>query len=119
MTIRMSGRRPARIWLTPGSACWRLAEPDFGDGCFQRRSVGEQLTGVGLAGSGEYLPDVAGLDDAALAQHGDSLGDGPHQGQIMGDEEHREPEVALQVTEQLHDRGLSADVQRGAHLIAD
>src|SRR4029077_7371095 len=97
MMIRMSGRRPAGIWLAPGRACWRLVETDVGSGSFQRGGIGEQLTRVGRAGVGEHLRDVALLDDAALAEHDDALRDGPHERQIVGDEEHRKPKVALQV----------------------
>src|SRR5262249_6025756 len=112
MMIRMSRRRPAGIRLRLGEVRWRLARTGFGGGFFQRRGVREQLARVGLLGIGEHLPGVAELDDAALIQHGDALRDGPHQRQVVGDEEHREPEVTLEAAEQLDDRGLDADVQR-------
>src|SRR5215475_11853064 len=108
MTIRMSGRRRAAIWLRPGDV--RLAGTGFGGGCFQRGGVGQQLARVGRLWVGEHLRGVAELDDIALAQHRDALRDRPHQRQVAGDEQHREPEVALEVAEQLYDRGLDADV---------
>ena len=37
----------------------------------------------------------------------------------MGDEEHRQAEVALQSRQQFDDRGLDADVKRGGDLVAD
>src|SRR6266550_329572 len=119
MMIRMSGRRPAGIRLTAGEVGRRLTGTGFGGGHFQRGGVGEQLARVGLLGVGQHVRGVAELDDVALAQHGDALRDGPHQRQVVGDEEHREPEVALEAAEQLHDRGLDADVQRRGHLVAD
>src|SRR5215472_8976455 len=119
MMIRMFGRRPAGIWLSLGEVRWRLADTGFGGGRFQRWRVGEQLARVGLTRVGEHLPGIAEFDDVALAHHGDALRDGPDQRQVVGDEEHREPEVALEVAEQLHDRGLDADIQRRGHLVAD
>src|SRR6516165_5488173 len=102
MMIRMFGRRPAGIWLSLGEVGRGLAGAGFRGGCLQRGGVGEQLARVGLMRVSEHLPGVAELDDAALAQHGDALGYGPNQRQVMRDEEHREAEVTLQAAEQLH-----------------
>ena len=38
----------------------------------------------------------ADLDDATVGHHGDPVGDRPHERQVVGDEQHRQPEVTLQ-----------------------
>src|SRR5882724_8914019 len=100
MMIRMSGRS-AGIWLSPGDVGWRLADTGFGASCLPREGVGEQLTRAALPGGGEDLPGIAELDDAAPAQYGDARREGAHQRQVVGGEEHRDPEVARQAAEQL------------------
>src|SRR5579859_6289530 len=120
MMIRMSGeRRLAGIRRLPRDVRRRHREAGFGTGRFQRGGVGQQLARVGLAWVGEHLADIAVFDDVALAHHGHALRDGPHQGQVVGDEEHRQAEVALQAAKQLHDRSLDADIQRRGYLVAD
>src|SRR2546430_4460262 len=59
------------------------------------------------------------LDDAALFQYGDRLRDAAYQRDVVGDEQQREPHLALQRDEQLDDRGLYRHVQRGGDLVAD
>ena len=58
MMIRMSGRRSAGIWLSPGDVGRRLADTGFGAGRLQGGGVGEQLTRIGLLRVGKHLPGV-------------------------------------------------------------
>ena len=55
----------------------------------------------------------------AVGHHGHAVGDRAHERQVVGDEQHRQPEVALQVGEQLDDRRLHEHVERRRDLVAD
>ena len=59
------------------------------------------------------------LDELALVHDRDLVGHRPHDGEVVRDEEVREPEVALEVLEQVEDLRLDGDVQRRDRLVAD
>ena len=59
------------------------------------------------------------LDDAAQVHHRDPLGDLPHDGEVVGDEEVGQPAVALQVGQQVEHLRLHRDVERRDRLVAD
>ena len=46
-----------------------------------------------------------GLDDPAEVHDGEAVGDVAHHGQVVGDEQVRDPELVTQVGEQVADRG--------------
>jgi hypothetical protein len=55
---------------------------------------------------------AAALDDAALLHDRDDVADVAHHAQVVADEEVADPEVALEVHEQVEDLALDRDVQR-------
>ena len=50
---------------------------------------------------------------------GHAVGDVAHDREIVGDEEVREPELRLEILEQVDDLRLDRDVERGHRLVAD
>jgi hypothetical protein len=61
----------------------------------------------------------AALDDAAFVHDGDQMAHVPNDLQVVADEEVADPEVALQVHEQIEDLALHGHVERGDRLVAD
>ncbi len=59
----------------------------------------------------------ADLDDLAEVHHGDPVGDVADHRQVVGDEQVRQPELVLQLLEQVDDAGLDADVERRHRLV--
>ena len=59
------------------------------------------------------------LDDLAEVHHGDAVGDVADDREVVRDEDVRQPEVALQRLEQVHDLRLDRDVERGHRLVED
>ena len=59
------------------------------------------------------------LDDLAEVHHGDAVGDVAHDREIVRDEDVRQPEVALQRLEQVHDLRADRDVERRHRLVED
>ena len=51
------------------------------------------------------------LDDAAVEDDGDVIGDGMHEGEVVRDEEQTQPALAAQFVEQLDDHRLDRDVE--------
>ncbi len=80
---------------------------------------GEQMPGIGMLRVLEQLGDRPGLDDLAVGHHADPIGDLAHDRQIVGDQQHRHPEAALQVLQQGQDLGLDGDVERRGRLVGD
>jgi hypothetical protein len=66
--------------------------PDLG--CY-----GEQGLRVGVQGVGEDLPDRADLHDLTQVHDGDPIGYGPGEGEVVGDENERRPDIVLQFDE--------------------
>src|SRR5579864_4608165 len=61
----------------------------------------------------------ADLDHLAEIHHGDAIGDMPDDGEIVRNEDVREPEVALQRLEQIHDLRANRNVERRHRLVED
>src|SRR5215208_5185253 len=59
------------------------------------------------------------LDQLAQVHHADAVGDVGDDGEVVGDEEISEAELALEVAQQVEHLGLDGDVQRGDGLVAD
>ena len=59
------------------------------------------------------------FDDAAGIHHGDSIRHLCHHAEVMGDEEEREAETLLQISQQVEDLRLDGHVERGCRLIGD
>ena len=84
------------------------------------RSLGrEELDRVGVAGVGKDLCRAPGLDDFAVLHHADPIGDPAHDGQVVGDEEHRHALGRLQLCQKLKDLGLDRDVERRGGFVGD
>ena len=79
----------------------------------------EQPLGVGVRGVLEDVSARSQLDDLAEIHHADSVGDPLHNGQIMADEQVRQPQFGLQVHHQVDDLRLNGDVQRRHRLVSD
>ena len=74
---------------------------------------------VRVARVAEELLAVGQLDDAAQVHHRDAIADVLDHAHVVGDEEVGQPELALEVLEQVEDLGLDRDVERGHRLVAD
>ena len=61
----------------------------------------------------------AALDHLAGIHHRDAVGDARDDAEIVGDQDHRHAELALQVGEQTQDLRLDRDVERGRRLVGD
>ena len=70
----------------------------------------------GLVSTCSVGPD---LDDLAVGHHGDTLGQRAHQRQVVGDEQHRQAEIVLELDEELDDGRLDEHVERRGDLVAD
>ena len=79
----------------------------------------EQRLGVWVRRRAVDLVPRADLDDLAEIHHGDAIGDVADDGQVVGDEQVGEPELVLQLIEQVDDAGLDAHVERRHRLVED
>ena len=66
----------------------------------------------------EFVP-AGYLDDLAQVHDRDPVGDVPHDGQVVGDEEVGEVEALLEGAEQVDDLSLNRNVEGGDGLVAD
>ena len=80
------------------------------------RALGERLTARDLVERGRVA--LGELDDAAEVHHRDPAADVAHDGEVVGDEEVREVEALLQLTQQVDDLRLDRHVERGHRLVA-
>ncbi len=85
----------------------------------ERRHSGQQRLRVGMVRALEHAIGVAHLHEPAEIQHGDPIGEVPHDAQVVRDEHVRDAFDRLHVGEQVQDRGLHGDVERGRRLVAD
>ncbi|OEV00489.1 hypothetical protein AN217_24795 [Streptomyces qinglanensis] len=60
---------------------------------------------------------LAHLDDLAEVHHRDPLREVPHDRQVVGDEDEGDPQIPLNLLEQVDDLGLDGDVQRRDRLV--
>jgi hypothetical protein len=83
------------------------------------RDRAQEAGRVVMAGRREQRLGRRALDDPAGIHHHDLVtGLGDH-AEIVGDEQDRHPELALQRAEQIEDLGLDRDVERGGRLVGD
>ena len=73
----------------------------------------------GWFGSVENRFGGAGFDDPAEVHHRDPVGDVPDHRQVVADEDVGDPQLLLQVVEQVEHLRLHRQVQRGDRLVAD
>ena len=74
---------------------------------------------IGLGRRGEQRIDRRAFQRAPAIHDHDPLARPGDDAKIVGDEDHRHPEVALQVVQQLHDLRLHRHVERGGGLVRD
>ena len=67
----------------------------------------------------EDLVRVCDLDELAAVHHGDAVAHMPHGGEVVRDEEVREPETALKIHQEVEDLRPDRDVERRHRLVAD
>ena len=80
---------------------------------------GEQRPRVRVSGFARHLLGGPDLDDPAEVHDGDPVGDEPGDGEVVGDEDDRDPEVLAQLADQVeHGRG-QRDVERAGRLVAE
>ena len=82
-----------------------------------RRARLRAVARVGVLRGAEDLLGGPALDDAAALHHRDGVADLPHHREVVRDEEVAEPELALQLLEQLEDLRLHGDVERRDGLV--
>ena len=79
----------------------------------------DQSPGVGVLRRPEHRHRGAGFDHPPLLHHGHAVGETSDQRQIMGDQQHRHAELALQRVEQQNDLALNRHIERGGGLIGN
>src|SRR5699024_3451983 len=85
----------------------------------QRRGGGQQGPGVLVVGAGEDVLHGAVLDDPAVMHDGDGVGDEADGADVVGDEHQAQPQLALEVGEQVQHLGPDGDVQSAGGLVGD
>ena len=112
------GRAPPAAERAMSCAAREFVFVRGGAGCRPRaRDRLEQGARVELARVSEHLGDGPRLDDAAVLEHRDGVGDLPHEGKVVGDEEIGESELLLQLEQHLEDARLHGDIQRRCRLV--
>jgi hypothetical protein len=83
------------------------------------RLRGEQVLRIGVLRRGEdrFRPVV--LLHLAVLHHIDVLREGPHDRQVVGDQDHRHAVARLEVLDELQDLRLHGDVERRRRLVGD
>src|SRR5699024_9647699 len=95
------------------------ALPSFLDNRVRNRHGRHQRLGVGVQRIVVQLIAIGQLDDLAEIHHGDPYGDVSNDRKVVGDEEIGQPELVLQILEQVDDLRLNRDIERGNRLVAD
>jgi hypothetical protein len=85
----------------------------------RRRLGGHEIAGIGLARPLEDLGHGTLLDDAAVAHDADPVGELPDHPEIVGDEQDRHAELALQLLQELQDLRLHGDIEGRRRLVGD
>jgi hypothetical protein len=77
------------------------------------RGVGQELARAVGARRGEDVRDRSLLNDPPFGHDDHAVGDRADERQVVGDEKQAEPDLAAQLSEELDDRRLHGDVERG------
>src|SRR5947207_4362533 len=85
----------------------------------RHRYRGEQGLRVRVPRVGEQLALVRVFHDASQIHHRYACGDVLHDGEIVSDENVRQPEPLLEIGQEIDDLRLDRDVERGHWLVAD
>ena len=84
-----------------------------------RRHRGEQRRGVGMRGGGKQLLRRRFLDDLAEVHHRGAVRDAADDVEIVADDEVGQPQLALQVEEQVQEVALHGEVEAGGRFVRD
>ena len=116
---RAARREAAALGLVVGARHRALdgGEPRAVD--VEPRDRAQQADGVGVLRVGEQVGDVGAFDDLAGIHHQHLVGHLGDHAEIVGDEQDRHAEPALQVAQQIEDLRLDGDVERGGRLVGD
>ena len=79
----------------------------------------EELPRIGMPGRVEHLGRLPAFDDLALRHHVDPFGYVADDGEVVGYQQDRHPEIALQVGEQPQDLRLDGHVERRRRFVGD
>ena len=79
----------------------------------------QQALGVGVLRAGEQGGVRALLDDLAVAHDADMVGHLADDAEVVGDQQQRHAEAALQILQQFQDLGLDRHVEGGGRLVRD
>ena len=85
----------------------------------RHRHGGQERLGVGVVGRREHGLDRAELDDLPQVHHRDVVGEIAHHGEVVGDEHERGFAAGLELAQEVDDRRLHRDVERGDGLVGD
>src|SRR5712691_11769394 len=85
----------------------------------RHRDGGEQGARVRMGTTLEHLQGLSEFHDFSKVHDRDVIREVAHEGQVVRDEEVREPEVALEILEEVHDLRLHRDVKGGCRLVED
>ena len=77
------------------------------------------MAGIGVLRVGEDVLRAALFDDVAAGHHAHLGGKAPHDAEVVGDEQQRQPRLLLQVGEEPEDLRLHGHVERGRRLVGD
>jgi hypothetical protein len=109
-----TGGRIERTRNVPGEH--RPFAPQAGIG---QRNRGQQCLRVWMARRREQRPAISELDDPAQVHHGDPVGDVLDHGEVVRNEHVGQPELALQVLQQVDHLGLHRHVERRHGFVTD
>ena len=101
--------------MSPSSTISALARRAAGSGT-GTADISARVYGMG--GAVVHVGGRAVLDDPPEVHHGDLVGDVPHDGEVVGDEQVRQSELVLEVLEQVDDLALHGHVERRDGLVA-
>ena len=83
------------------------------------RDRAEERSGVRVRGCGVQLVGLRELAQLAEVHHRDPVAHVLDDGEVVGDEDERQPVLLLHLLEQVEDLGLHGDVEGGHRLVAD
>ena len=104
-----------RVGRVAAETGWLPTEPRVAD----LRERGRERLRVGVHRRGEDVLGRSLLDDLARVHDREPVRDLDEHREIVGDEEHREPEVVLERFQQSEDLRLDHHVERGGRLVGD
>ena len=117
-TCGTAGREPApRRCL---ERVWRRARQEGGHRiAVQPGHARQQAPGVRVTRRDQHIIGRTVLPDLARVHHHDAVAQVARERQVVGDEQHRDAPLPLELLEQVHDLGLDAHIQGAGRLVED